>query len=249
MENPAARPRRRWVAGSSVALAAVALLLIAAPWAQGAGTRALTTLHAPYHGFPQVGNTVTTLGCGATASNWKPAAFSTTTGAAILGEHGHAVACGSPASFSIGEAVSQAGFFSAAFTTTSAAHHVVAHWKLVWGAKLVAIPGKGKVVASDVVSVFAEIYDGTASKTFGQANSWSQSNSTTNGTVTFNGTKTVSIYVNATLIAGHTYFVVTWVQGTAYGYATGNATGGSADAMLNKATFGNSGKLTSVTIS
>jgi hypothetical protein len=244
-----ARPRRGLVAGTTVALAAVALILIVAPWAQGSGSRALTTLHAPYHGFPYVANSASTFGCGGTAANWKPAAFSTATGAALLGEHAHAVPCGSPASFSVGIASGDAGFFSSAFTATSGVHHVVVHWKVVWGAKLMATPGKGSAFAEDFVAGFAEIYDGTTSTTFHQAHNWSQTNMTFNGTVTFNGSKTVSLYVNATLVTGHTYFVITYIYGTATAYATGTATGGSADAMLNKATLGNSGKLTSITIS
>jgi hypothetical protein len=244
-----ARPRPRLVGSVAVVLVAVACLLVLAPLAQGSGPRALTTWTAPYHGFPHVANTVSMYGCGSTASNWKPAAFSTATGVAVLGEKSHAVACGSPASYSIGFATGLAGLFSKGFTATSGAHHVVVHWKAVWGTKLVAIPGKGAVYASEFVAAYASIYDATNGTSFHQANNWSASKFTTSGNVTFNGTKAVTLYVNATLVAGHSYYIITYVYGTTYAYASGTATGGSADANLNKATFGNSGKLTSVTIS
>ncbi|MCI4350172.1 MAG: hypothetical protein L3K15_01480 [Thermoplasmata archaeon] len=243
------RQGQRVAFGTIASLGAVALVLLVAPAALGSPAVHRASIIAPYHGYPYVATTVNMNGCGATASNWKPPAFSLATGVAVLGEKSHAIACGSPASASVGTAIGIAGLFGKGFTTTSGVHHLVAHWKVVWGGKLVAVPGKGAVLAETYLAAFAALYDGTTGVYHYSTHNWTAINATTNGTVSFNSTKAVSIYVNATLVAGHTYYVITYVEGATSALATGTATGGSADAYLNKATFGNAGTLTSFTIS
>jgi hypothetical protein len=245
------RPAGRLARGSALIGSVVALLLVLMPLGQAATVHANTTFSAPYNGKGITSTLLQTLGCGVKGTIPTHPKFTTSTGAAVLVVKTKAKSCPAALGYNWVIAGGGVGYFSKPFHGLSGAHAVVATWSVSWTSVITAGLGPRSTGAAHATSfLVATLYllDETNLTYLLPSNSWGWFSSTTNGTVSVSSSATVSMFLNQTLVASHSYMITASIDATSYCQASSQGPS-VATGSLSLSGSGNSTKLTSLTLS
>jgi hypothetical protein len=210
-----------------------------------------TTYRAPYSGVEDSNEFGLLSGsggpiCGVSESFPVSPIFNMTSGHANQSVKAAAHSCGPGTSFASPE--EDAGFVSMAYTTTSGLHHLKANWALDFAVRLAATPGGASQSATASFSVTTQFYllDETNGSMFNSNNSPYVIYQITSGTYSHDYPSIhLSIYLNATLVKGHTYqFGVFLYVGASASVSPGTS---KAFASINLGSGGRNAFLASIT--
>lgn len=240
----------KWLAGSVVGVIAIACLLALSPLGQSVQVNVKTTLKAPYVGKSGIFQQLTSLGCGGTPTMVKAPTLSMSTGVGLASVKSHAASCTNGGGSDTIVAAAGFGAWIAPFKAVGTAHTLVLHWAITWNTTLKATPGAlgSTAGASTTLLLSGSFQDAVTGAIFYTAHNWSQGNFTSNGSLGYKHTALVSLFLNATLVSGHMYYIVS--QFTVLAVCSTSDSGGSTcDAAVNVGSAGNSAKLTSIVYS
>ena len=231
---------------TAFAVGLVALLAGGAVAAPAASHPSLVSYGPPYTGTTSAVLFGVVSGCGASGGYPVFPGFNLTTGNATSTQKAASKSCGGASTSSSFAAI--ISFETLAFTTTAGLHHIKAVWTLRYTVSLAATPGPTGQSASASYSVQLSLYlyDRTNGTTFFQNHTVIVSSAITTGAYThvFAGLKK-TVYLNATLVAGHSYQIQAEISASA---ATSvSALGSTSSAMLNMGSAGKAGTMTSLT--
>lgn len=241
---------RATLTGSALGVAAIALVMILTPFSQAAPVAFGTVVyHAPYAGKPVTGSFMQSVDCKVSGSYPKMPAFNRATGLEQVSVKSSARSCPSGLGYGWEDTTGSAGDWTPSFHGISGAYHVVVKWKVTWSATLKANLGPhftGAAHSTLYLVGILYLYDGTNLTYLPATSTWSAFNATYNGTATFHSSVVATMYLNQTVILGHTYNIATWIDVSSYAYASSFGPS-SASASVNVGTLGNGAQLLSIT--
>ena len=190
-------------------------------------------------------------GCGKGSVTEPALSFDPTTGIGDIAQTSRASDRGCPSgpAYETANGSSNVLFIGANFTTTAGHHRVVSHWIIDWRMRVSEIAnGSPSPPAACVVFSLSTYLMGLHGRTFGQgSNAWDPGALCTNlGNLTVSAVSHVALVTNATLLAGHTYFLVANMSVFTGVYIS--AMGTSATASFNAGTSGHFARLVSVQV-
>jgi hypothetical protein len=228
-------------------IAVIGVLALVATSAGAGGVPPLALVKSPYSGHAITGKIVTTNGCGGVAKAVRPPTFNLSSGRARFIGSSSVAGCGAAGVMSSSGTSLHAGLGGMGLSFTSGAHKVWVNWTVAWTVNLTATAGNFTQMASAyaTVSAFAYVFDATNNSVFYPTNSWSASLSTGSGALNRFLSVNVSLVISGTLVATHSYTVVTAIVGNEGTLLSSGGTG-TATGLLNVSSGPNHARLTSI---
>ena len=246
--------RRRSLFWGWLTIVPIAVLFVL-PGAGATGASALVKHVAPFHGTLHIASTVTSSGCGGSASLVVAPTFNFTTGVGRESIKSSAIGCGPPGFSDYGAAAATTGMDSAAVLMTSpAAHNFSFVARLNASYNLSASPQNpagGSFAWASAAFVFNGLLWDITNSTLRAGLLATFIGFTTNGTTTGNASGFVAgpfafktFYPGNLTAAGHRYIFIFWAELLEWTYAP-SGTSLHASARFNMATSGHNEKLLS----
>lgn len=231
---------------ASLAALALSVLTVLAPLSQGAPVHPLKTFAPPYNGKAIVGTNVQTLGCGVKGTIPTHPKFTTSTGVGVEALKAKAKSCPSGLGYNWVNAEASVGYFSKPITGLSGVHHVVVQWTVAWASTISASRGptsSGSAHATSYIVATLYLLDQTNLTYLPPANGWGWYVATYNGTSTVSSSANVTMYLNQTLAAGHTFEITCAISASSYAWASSQGPSTAVGSLRLT-----SAKLTSITL-